>query len=80
LIAATGAHVDGIPGYRGIRVYYEWLMSTDDGATWVALPGTNSADTVVEGLPHGKDVRFRHRTTVKDVTTAWSRTITALVD
>jgi hypothetical protein len=69
-----------VPGYRGIRAYYEWIMSTDGGVTWVALPGTNDADTIVEGLPRATEAAFRHRTTVKSVTSAWSRTVAVIVE
>jgi hypothetical protein len=69
-----------VPGYRGNRVYYEWIMSTDGGATWVVLPGTNDADTIIEGLPSGMEVRFRHRTTVKNLVTDWSRIVKAIVE
>ena len=68
-----------VPGYRGSRVYYEWIMSTDGGATWVPLPGTNDADTIVEGLPHGEEVWFRHRTTMKGEVSDWSRIVKKIV-
>jgi hypothetical protein len=68
-----------VPGYRGIRVFYEWMMRTGEGA-WVELPGTNSADTIVEGLTPNQVVEFCHRTTVKDVPTAWSRAIEVIVE
>jgi hypothetical protein len=68
------------PGYRGSRVYYEWIMSTDGGATWVVLPGTNEADTIAEGLPSAKEVWFRHRTTVKNEVSEWSRIVKTIVE
>jgi hypothetical protein len=68
-----------VPGYRGIRVYYEWAMSSDGGVTWVELPGTNDADTIVEGLPSAKQMLFRHRTTVHNVVSTWSRSLPVLV-
>jgi hypothetical protein len=68
-----------VPGYRGSRVYYEWAMSSDGGLTWVELPGTNDADTIVEGLPEAKEILFRHRTTMKSVVSSWSRSLPVLV-
>ncbi len=54
-------------------------MSTGGGVTRVALPGTNDASTIVEGLPRATEVAFRHRTTVKSVGSAWSRTVPVIV-
>jgi hypothetical protein len=67
-----------VPGYRGIRAFYEWMMRAPGGA-WVALPGTNSADTIVEGLSPLQKVEFCHRTTVKNMPTAWSRAIAVVI-
>jgi hypothetical protein len=58
---------------------YEWAYSADGGKTWVALPLTNHAKTIVQGLTLGTVYQFRFRTTVKNVTSAWSDTISFLV-
>jgi hypothetical protein len=60
------------PGKRGARVHFDWQMSTDGGETWVSLPSTNDADTLVEGLTPGTLVRFRHRTTMRNTKSEWS--------
>jgi hypothetical protein len=68
-----------VPGKRGARVYYEWRMSTDGGATWTSLPGTNVSTTVVQGLTAGQKVEFESRTTLKSIASAWSQAINVLV-
>ncbi len=68
-----------VPGKHGARVYYEWRMSTDGGATWTSLPGTNVSSTVVQGLSSGQKVLFESRTTVTNVLSAWSQAIGVLV-
>jgi hypothetical protein len=68
-----------VPGKKGTRAYYEWRMSTDGGATWTSLPGTNVSTTEVGGLNSGQKVLFESRTTVKNVLSAWSQSISVLV-
>jgi hypothetical protein len=66
------------PGKKGARVFYEWQISKDGGATWISLPGTNDANTLVEGLTPGT-VHFRHRTIVKNTPSDWSNEIPVIV-
>jgi hypothetical protein len=68
-----------VPGKKGTRAYYEWRMSTDGGATWTSLPGTNVSKTEVQGLTSGQKVLFESRTTVKNIVSAWSQSIGVLV-
>jgi len=68
-----------VPGKKGARVYYEWRMSTDGGTTWTSLPGTNVSTTAVQGLTPGQKVLFESRTTLKNVVSAWSQSISVLV-
>jgi hypothetical protein len=68
-----------VPGKRGARVYYEWRMSTDGGTTWTSLPGTNVSSTQVQGLTWGQKVLFESRTTLQNVPSAWSQSISVLV-
>jgi hypothetical protein len=64
-----------LPAKKTSRIFHEWLMSKDGGATWIALPGTNDASTLVQGLPVGTTVWFRHRMIVKNTPTDWSQHI-----
>lgn len=59
---------------------YEWQVSMDGGATWVALAATPVAKSKLTGTTPGTTYAFRFRTTRKGVTTDWSSpvTITAL--
>ena len=68
-----------VPTKTGRRVFYDWQMSTDGGKTWVSLPSTNDANTLVQNLTSSTTVSFRHRTTVKNVASDWSQTIVILV-
>jgi hypothetical protein len=73
--AGTVHLIAKVPVKRGVRVYYEWVMSTDEGKTWLALPGTNYADTLVHNLTPGTKVFFRFRTTVKNVVSDWGQSV-----
>jgi hypothetical protein len=63
----------------GRRAYYDWQSSSDGGRTWVSLPSTNAASTSVLGLVVGTAYAFRVRSTVKNVTSDWSATISFTV-
>jgi hypothetical protein len=54
--------------------YFEWAMSFDGGKTWVTIPGTNTARTLVQGLTPATSVVFRYRTTLKNVVSEWKQT------
>jgi hypothetical protein len=58
---------------------YEWQCSTDGGVTWVAVGLTTVANTSVAGLARGTTCLFRFRTTRRDVTGAWSQTLSFYV-
>jgi hypothetical protein len=60
---------------KSTRVYWEWQMSTDGGLTWASLPGTNYGNTLVNNLTPGAKVNFRHRTTVKNTVSDWSKSL-----
>jgi hypothetical protein len=60
---------------KSTRVYWEWQVSTDGGLTWASLPGTNYANTIVNNLTPGAKVNFRHRTTVKNTLSDWSKSL-----
>jgi hypothetical protein len=77
--AGTVRVVARVPVKRGRRVYYEWAMSSDGGETWLSLPGTNYANTLVHALTPGTKVAFRYRTTVKNVVSDWSQVVSVQV-
>jgi hypothetical protein len=54
--------------------YFEWQMSLDGGKTWVPIPGTNLANTLVQGLTPASVIVFRYRTTLKNVVSDWKQT------
>jgi hypothetical protein len=58
---------------------YEWQISTDDGATWVALALTTCASTSATGLARGTSCLFRFRTTRRNVTDGWSESASICV-
>lgn len=61
------------------RAGYEWACSTDGGNTWVTLPITLQAKTLVTGLVPGSTVHFRYRATVKSGGGNWSEAIAFIV-
>jgi len=63
----------------GARASYEWEYSTDGGKTWVAVPGTLQAKTIVTGLLAGSTVMFRYKAIVKTGAGDWSQPIALLV-
>ena len=50
---------------------HEWGYSTDDGVTWIYVTTTLQAKTTVTGLIKATEVKFRHRTILKDGPTDW---------
>jgi hypothetical protein len=68
-----------VPVKRGARVFYEWMMSTDGGKTWVALPNTNDPFTTVASLTPGTYAWFKYRYTTKNTPSAWSTHVEVLV-
>jgi hypothetical protein len=62
-----------------VRASYEWSYSTDGGKTWVNLPVTLQAKTVVTGLVPGSTVHFRYRATTKSGGGNWSEPFVFIV-
>lgn len=67
------------PVARRSGAYFEWAMSSDGGKTWAALPGTNTASTLVQGLAPASTIMFRYRTTLKNVVSEWKQSAGILV-
>jgi hypothetical protein len=63
----------------GPRAAYDWGYTIDAGKTWVVLPSTVQAKTVVTGLPAGTTVLFRFRSVTKSGETDWSQPAALLV-
>ena len=61
-----------IAKFSGLRTANEWQMSTDQ-QTWIALPTTIQASTVVTGLAVKTTVYFKHRPVTKDGIGNWSQ-------
>lgn len=68
-----------VPVRKGARVFYDWAMSADGGATWTALQSTNDPFTTVKSLTPGAKVWFRYRYTTKNTPSAWSQHLDVLV-
>jgi hypothetical protein len=58
---------------------YDWEYSTSGGTTWVAMPMTNVAHTTLTGVTQGTTYLFRYCFTLKNVTSAWSQTVSLFV-
>jgi hypothetical protein len=58
---------------------YDWEYSTNGGTTWVAMPMTNVAHTALPGATQGTTYLFRYCFTLKNVTSAWSQTVSLFV-
>jgi hypothetical protein len=67
------------PVKRSGAFFMQWQMSTDGGETWLPLPGTNTASTLVQGLTPVTLVQFRQRSMVKNVASDWSQVIVVQV-
>jgi hypothetical protein len=65
------AHVYAQQVKRGAS--FEWQLSADGGATWVAAGNTNVADQIFNGLKKGTDYQVRWRTTVGHTPSSWSQ-------
>ncbi len=63
----------------GPRAAYDWEYSLDGGKTWVAVPTTLQAKTVITGLPVAASVMFRSRGVIKGGAADWSQPLTLLV-
>jgi hypothetical protein len=61
------------------RASYEWQCCTDGGKTWVLLPVTLQAKTVVLGMTPGATVSFRYRPVTKAGEGDWSQPTSLLV-
>ena len=63
----------------GNRAGYEWAYSTDGKRTWVSLPFTVKASTIVYGLEPGATVYFRYRPVTKNGVGDWSDPVSIIV-
>ena len=57
----------------------DWQFSSDGGKTWVSVPTSTKATTVVTGLLPGSSVTFRHRAITKAGPQDWGQPISMLV-
>jgi hypothetical protein len=78
-LTAGLAHLVATAGPKGKKVFYNWRYTVDGGKTLTAAPGTNDAETTITGLPSGVLVGFEYSMTIKNVTGAWSQTVTVTV-
>jgi hypothetical protein len=76
---AVSGSVELITHAADRRASYEWQYSTDGGKTWVSLPVTLQAKTVVPGLTPGATVIFRYRPVTKAGEGDWSQPTSLLV-
>jgi hypothetical protein len=63
----------------GKGAVYGWEYSINAGTTWIAMPMTNVAHTTLSGATQGTTYLFRYCFTLKNVTSAWSQTISLFV-
>jgi hypothetical protein len=63
----------------GDRASYEWQYSADGGKTWLPIPRTNQAKTLVTGLPVGTKCLFRLRVLTAKLATNWTDPVPLLV-
>jgi hypothetical protein len=63
----------------GKGAVYQWEYSINGGTAWVAMPMTNVAHTTLSGATQGTTYLFRYCTTLKNITSAWSQTISLFV-
>jgi hypothetical protein len=68
-----------LPTKKSARIFHEWQGSTDGAKTWSTLGQTNDASLAVPNLTPATHVSFRHRATVKNMTSDWSQVIVILV-
>jgi hypothetical protein len=71
--------LDGKAAPRHARAFYGWRYMLPGETTWVMLPNTNEAHTVVTGLPALATVTFAYQITVKSVPGEWSQPVSFLV-
>jgi hypothetical protein len=64
---------------NGVRAFYDWRYSTNGGASWIQVQGTNVARTVIGGLPALATASFQVRVTMKNVPGEWSQVVTFFV-
>jgi hypothetical protein len=57
----------------------DWQYSSDGGKTWVSVPTSTKASTVVTGLVPGSTVMFRHRAITKAGPQDWGQPISSVV-
>jgi hypothetical protein len=57
----------------------DWQYSTDGGKTWISVPSTTKAKTVITGLQSGVTTMFRQRALTKNGVQDWGQPISAMV-
>lgn len=72
------AHVGILTAETEGRVFFNWQVSIDGGATWSSLPSTSHGNTLVEGLKALQVYAFRVSVTDANGPGAWSQAITFL--
>lgn len=63
----------------GPRSSYEWSYSADGGKTWVEVPSTVQAKTIVTGLASGSSAQFRCRIVTRKGQGDWSQPVSLTV-
>ena len=76
--AVSGA-VKLVTPSAGHRSFYEWAYSTDGGKTWITVPATLQAKTMITGLTPATAVEFRVRSCTKAGEGDWSQPVTLLI-
>jgi hypothetical protein len=83
VFAATPGVVPGtvklVTPSAGPRSSYDWSYSADGGKTWVEVPSTVQAKTIVTGLSTGAAVQFRYRAVTKKGQGDWSQPVSLTV-
>ena len=64
---------------KGVKAFYGWRYTVDGGKTFVQVPPTNDAHTVIPNLPPLVTVGFQVQMTIKNVPGEWSQMVTLLV-
>jgi hypothetical protein len=63
----------------GVRASHEWQYSIDGGKTWISLPSSLQAKTMISGLTPLTTVMVRHCAVTKAGPQDWSQPISAVV-
>jgi hypothetical protein len=71
--------LEGRAAPRGASAFYEWRYTLNGGIDWIEVRPTNTADVTIGGLPSNVVIGFQYRYTQRNITEAWSQTVTAFV-